>query len=329
MRRRQVLRVLGGAAAAAWPLAGRAQQTGRVPLVGVLLGYSQDDAVARRRLTAFQQTLAMLGWGNDRVEIDTRWPGTEAERIRVDAAALVARSPNVILASPAQVVLVLRNMTRTTPIVFANAPDPVALGLVQSLNRPGGHITGFTNYEHDLAGKWLEVLKEVAPQSAKIGVLYSPENPAWRGRLRAMEASAPSLSLRLLPAATPNVAEVGSVFDTLAREPVDGVVVLPSIFAAAHRKMFIDAAARTRLPTVYPFPYFVADGGLVSYGIDVLEQYRGAASYVARILQGDMPDNLPVQTPKKFELTVNLKTARALGLTVPPSLLARADEVIE
>jgi putative tryptophan/tyrosine transport system substrate-binding protein len=296
----------------------------------MLLGYLETDTVSQSRIAAFRETLARLGWGEGRADVEIRMAGTDAERMRAQATDLLARSPDVLVVSPAQVVLVVQKMVQPTmPIVFANVPDPVAIGLVQSLNRPGGNTTGFTNFEHALAGKWLEVLKEIVPRAVRVGVAYSPENPAWRGRLQLMEAVMSSLSVRLVPAPTPDAASIPAVFDGFVRDSVDGVVVLPSIFAAAHRKPIIEAAARTRLPAVYPFAYFAAEGGLVSYGIDVPDQFRGAASYVARILRGEKPADLPVQMPSRFELVINLRTAKALGLDVPLFMQQRADEVIE
>jgi len=239
MRRRQFITLLGGAAAAPsflWPLAARAQQPERIRRIGILLGYSENDSVAQSRVAAFREALAKLGWNEGRIHSDIRWSGTDPERMRADAIDLVARSPDIIMSSPAQVVLILQKVVQAIPIVFVNVPDPVAIGLVQSLAQPGGNSTGFTNFEHELAGKWLEGLKEITPRAVRIGVVYSPENPAWQGRLRVMEASAASLSVRLSLAATRDTAEIERVFDAFARDLVDGVVVFPSIFAAAHRK---------------------------------------------------------------------------------------------
>jgi len=326
MRRREFITVFGSAAVT-WPLAAHAEQRPR--RLGILFGYAENDPVARARLGAFHQALAKLGLGEGSIEIVTRWSGADPERIQADAAELVARVPDVIMASPAQVALALKKIDRTIPVVFANAPDPVNLGLVQSLSRPGGNITGFTNFEHTLAGKWLEVLKEIVPHAARIGVAYNPQNPAWQARLSQMERSAKSHAIRLSPAATRDAADIEPLFESFARDKIHGVVVLPSIFAAAHRGAIISATAHHRLPAVYAFRYFVADGGLLSYGIDATEHYRGAATYVDRILKGEKPADLPVQAPTKYELVINLKTAKALGIAVPPQLLARADEVIE
>jgi putative tryptophan/tyrosine transport system substrate-binding protein len=329
MRRREFIAGLGAATAVSWSRAARAQQAGRRPRIGVQLGYSERDSVQRLRVATFREELNKLGLGEGRAETIIKWSGTDPDRMRTDAAELIAMSPDVLMASPAQVAMVLQKVSGTIPLVFSNVPDPVAIGLVQSLSHPGGHATGFSNFEHDLAGKWLQVLKEMAPRAARIGVIYSPQNPAWQPRLRVMQATAPALGLTLAPAATPGPADIGPVFEGFARGSVDGVVVLPSIFAAAHRKAIIEAAAATRLPAVYPFRYFAADGGLVAYGIDIAEQHRGAAAYVARILGGEKAGNLPVQLPSKFELVINRKTANALGLEVPTKLLFTADEVIE
>jgi putative ABC transport system substrate-binding protein len=329
MRRREFITLLGGAAAA-WPLAARAQQPERMRRIGILMGYAESDPVAQARIAAFRQGLQELGWIEGRnVHFDYRWPAVDPERIRTHAAEIVGLVPDVIMASPAQVTLVLKEATKTLPIVFVNVPDPVDLGLVSSLARPGGNMTGFANFEHALAGKWLQILKEVTPSAMRIGIFYSSENPAWRGRLRVMEEAAPSLGVQLPPAGVSNAAEIEPTFASFVQEKIGALVVLPSIFAATHRERIVALAARHRLPAVYPFRYFAAAGGLIAYGIDANDQYRRAALYIDRILKGEKPADLPVQAPTKYELVINLKTAKALGLEVPPMLLARADEVIE
>ncbi len=327
MRRRDFLTLVGGGVAA-WPVAARAQQQRGGIRVGVLMGYSENNETGRRYLRTFRDALSKLGWDNDRIVIDVRW-GDTPDQIRASVAELVARRPDIIVASSAQVVSALHKAGATAPIVFANVPDPVGIGLVQSFAKPGGNTTGFANFEQSLASKWLEIIREVLPRATRIGVAYSPPNPAWRGRLGVMEASAGPLGLKLAPAATNDTAEIERVFAEFAHDAIDGVVVLPSIFATVHRKSLVAAAARHRVPAVYPFREFAVDGGLLSYGIDALDEYRGVAAYVDRILRGEKAGNLPVQLPTRFELVINLRAARELGLTVPPTFLARADEVIE
>jgi putative ABC transport system substrate-binding protein len=327
MNRREVITLLG--AAAAWPLAARAQQADRLRRIGVLMGYGETDTETQARIAALKQKLDELGWREGRnLRIDYRFVA-DAERMRSGAADLVRLAPDAIVCSPGQVMLVLKEQTRTIPIVFANVPDPVGIGLVPSLAHPGGNITGFTSIEPTLAGKWLEALKEVAPYVTRMAVIYNPENPAWRERLRVIQAVAPSLVAELSPVGVVNTAEIERALTGFARQPNGGVIVLPSLFMQAHRKTVIALAAKHRMPAIYPFRYFAADGGLISYGIDTLDQFRGAASYVDRILKGEKPADLPVQAPTKYELVINLKTAKALGLEIPPTLLARADEVIE
>jgi putative ABC transport system substrate-binding protein len=327
LHRREFITLLG--AATAWPLAVRAQQPERVRRIGVLLGYGETDMETQARITALRRKLDELGWREGRnLRIDYRFVA-DAERMRAGAADLVGLAPDVIVASPGQVLLVLTKQTRTIPIVFANVPDPVGIGLVPSLAHPGGNITGFTSIEPTLAGKWLEALKEVAPYVTRTAVIYNPANPAWRERLRVIQTVAPSLVAELNPVGVGNAAEIERALDGFAREPNGGLIVLPSLFMQAHRKTVIALAAKHRMPAIYPFRYFATDGGLISYGIDTLDQFRGAATYVDRILRGEKPADLPVQAPVKYELVINLKTAKALGLEVPPTLLARADEVIE
>jgi putative ABC transport system substrate-binding protein len=329
MRRREFLGVLGGAAAT-WPLAARAQQTERMRRIGILMGYTENDSVAQARVAEFRRGLQELGWTEDRnVRFEYRWPGADPRRIRAHAAEIVELAPDVILSSPAQVTLELNRLTKSLPILFVNVPDPVDLGLVASLAHPGGNMTGFANFEHALAGKWLDILKQMIPSATNIGVFYSRENPAWRGRLRVIEEAAPSLGVRLTAIGVSEVAEVEGAFDSFAQQKIGALIVLPSIFAATHRAPIVALADRHRFPAIYPFRFFVADGGLLAYGIDLNDQFRRAASYVDRILKGEKPGDLPVQAPTKFELVINLKTAKNLGLDVPPTLLALADEVIE
>jgi putative ABC transport system substrate-binding protein len=332
MRRRDFVTMLGGAAAVSsvsWPLAARAQQP-RMRRVGYLVGYPETDATAQARNAAFRRGLQELGWIEGRnVRIDPRFAGTDPARIETDAADLVGLAPDVIFASPAQVALALRKLTNSIPIVFANVPDAVGVGLVQSLAHPGGNVTGFTTYEPALAGKWVEVLKEMAPRVARIAVAYSPANPAWPSRLHVIESVAPAVSVKITPVPLHSDADILHALAAFADEPDGGLIVLPSIFMTTHRRTIIEAAGRHRLPAIYPFRYYAVEGGLLAYGIDGYDQFKQAAAYVDRILKGAKPADLPVQAPTKYELVINLKTAKALGLDIPPMLLARADEVIE
>jgi putative ABC transport system substrate-binding protein len=326
--RRDFAALVGGAAA--WPAAARAQQPARVRRIAILMGYAESDPVARGRVGAFVNDLQTLGWVEGRnIAIDYHWPADEPERIRREADEIVARAPDVILSSPAQVTLILQKLTRNIPIVFANVPDPIGVGLVASLARPGENITGFANFENELAGKWLDVLKEMVPAVRRVAVLYNADNPVWRGRLRVIEDAAPSLGVQVISAGASSDAEIDRAFGSFTHDRADAAVILPSIFAVRHRQTIIGLAARDRLPAIYPFRYFAADGGLIAYGIDANDSFARAAAYVDRILKGEKPADLPVQAPVKFELTINLKTARTLGLDVPPTLLVRADEVIE
>ncbi len=330
MRRRKFITLLGGTAAA-WPLAVRAQQPGeRVRRIGVLFGTSESDPVTREYLVAFAQGLAPLGWSEGRnVRIDTRLAGGEASRIRNYAAELVRLSPDVILSHGTETSRIMQQATRTIPIVFTTVTDPVGSGLVASLARPGGNITGFTNFEFSMAGKWLELLKEVAPGVRNVTVVFNPDNAAMPGQLHAIALAAPALGLQVTEAKVRDRGEIERALDGLAGAPNAGLLVLPEFLTSVHRDLIIALAARHRLPAAYGHRYFTASGGLISYGVDNNAVYRRAASYVDRILRGEKTADLPVQQPTKFELVVNLKTAKALGLTVPESFLVRVDEVIE
>ena len=328
MRRRNFIALLGGAAA--WPLLADAQQPERMRRIAVVVGYAKEDIETTGRMAGFRRRLQELGWTEGRnIQVEERFTGAEPERIQAAVTEMVHGVPDVILTSPGQVALVLKKATSTIPIVFANVPDPVGIGLVSTLARPGGNITGFTSIEPTLAGKWLEVLKEIAPHTARVAVLYSPANPAWSARLRVLEAMAPSLRIELKPTPVRSAAEIDHAIEDFAREPNGGLILLPSVFTSDHRGTVIVAAERHRMPALYPYHAAVAEGGLVAYGIDIVDQFRGAASYVDRILKGEKPADLPVQAPVKFELAINLKTAKSLGLEVPDKLLALADEVIE
>jgi putative ABC transport system substrate-binding protein len=331
MRRRQFIKLLGSAAAACCPHAARAQQADRVRRVGVLETRAADDPEGQARLALFRQELQELGWTDGRnVRIDYRWAAADADRSRTYAAELVALAPDVILASASASVAALRQTTRTVPIVFVNIIDPVGAGFVAKLARPGGNATGFTLFEYSLSGKWLELFKEIAPSLTRIAILRDPAQAAGIGQFAAIQAMAPpSFGVELNPIDVRDAGEIERDIAAFARESNGGLIVTASSGAVAHRELIIMLAARHRLPAVYPFRYFVTSGGLISYGPDPTDQYRRAAGYVDRILKGEKAADLPVQAPTKYELTINLKTAKTLGLTVPPSLLARADDVIE
>jgi putative ABC transport system substrate-binding protein len=329
VRRRAFIAGLGGAAAAL-PLAARAQQFGEMRRIGVLLAAAADDAGYQARVGAFLQALALLGWTIGRnVRIDTRWAGADAAGIRRHAAELAALVPDVILAVGGSTVGPLLQATRTVPIVFPIAGDPVGAGLVDSLARPGGNATGFMNFEFSLSGKWLELLKEIAPGVTRAAVLRDADQGTGTGQFAAIQAVAPSLRVEVSPVNLRDAGEIERAVAAFARTPNGGLIVTAGGTSFVHRDLIITLAARHKLPTVYFDRFFVAAGGLISYGADQFDLYRQAAGYVDRILKGEKPADLPVQAPTKFELVINLKTAKALGFTVPPSLLARADEVIE
>jgi putative ABC transport system substrate-binding protein len=331
MKRREFITLLGGAAAVAWPLAARAQQPDRVRRIGVLMASAADDSESQARIAAFLQGLQQLGWADGRnMRIDTRWATTDADDIRRHAAELAALAPDVLVAATGTVTAApLLQATRTVPIVFVQVIDPVGAGFVVSLARPGGNATGFTIYEYGMSGKWLELLKEIAPRMARAAVLRDPAIASGIGQFAAAQAVAPSLGVELSPVDVRDAGEIEHAVTAFARSSNGGLIVTASALATRHRDLIIALAARLRLPAVYPNRYFVTGGGLISYGPDYVDQYRRAAGYVDRILKGEKPADLPVQAPTRYELTINLKAATALGLSVPPSLLARADEVIE
>ena len=330
MRRREFIILLGGAAVA-WPLAARAQQADRMRRVGVLVSRIADDPEEQARLAAFVQGLQELGWTEGRnVRIDYRWAAGDADRSRTYAAELVALAPDVIVAAGSQSVAALEQTTRTVPIVFASVVDPVGAGYVTRLARPGGNATGFTAFEYSLSGKWLELLKEIAPNLTRIAILRDPALAAGIGQFAVIQAMAPpSFGVELSPIDVRDAGEIERDVAAFAGETKGGLIVTGSSGAAVHRELIIMLAARHRLPAVYPFRNYVTSGGLISYGPDPTDQFRRAAGYVDRILKGEKAADLPVQAPTKYGLVINLKTAQALGLTVPPLLLARADEVIE
>jgi putative ABC transport system substrate-binding protein len=327
LRRREFIGALGGAAVA-WPLVARAEQPVRMRRVAVFMAFTENDAVAQALLQTFKSALRVLGWtdgGNLRV--DARFAANPTERLRL-AQEVVALSPDVILAnSPA--VPALREVTATIPIVYVGGADPVGDGFVESLPRPAGNITGFSNNAASIATKHLQLLKEVAPKISRVAYLYDPEQPGWSEFQTKLAAAAPLLRIAIWPAVVRNSDDIARAFEQLAREPNPGVFVYSSGAAVAHRDLIIILAARYGIPSVFGFRFFVTGGGLVSYGVDISDQYRRAASYVDRILRGANPSELPAQLPTKFELVINLKTAKALGLAVPPTLRALADEVIE
>jgi putative ABC transport system substrate-binding protein len=329
-RRREFITLLGGVAAA-WPLAARAQQAQRMRRVGVLSTVPVDDSESQLRMAAFHQGLQETGWVVGRnVRIDYRWSGAgDAEQVRQYANELVALAPEVILAVTTAAVGPLQQTTRTTPIVFVQVSDPVGAGFVESLARPGGNTTGFTLFEFGLSAKWLELLKEVAPTVTRALVLRDPALTSGIAQFAVMQSAGPLLGVEVSPIGVTGASEIERAVAAMAQQSNGGLIVLPGSLTLLHRKLIIALAAQYRLPAVYPFRYHISDGGLISYGPDATEQYRRAGGYIDRILKGEKPADLPVQAPTKYELVINLKTAKALGLDVPSTLLARADEVIE
>jgi putative tryptophan/tyrosine transport system substrate-binding protein len=327
IRRREFM-ILLGAAAAAWPLAAGAQQPDRVRRVGVLMGIA-DDFEGQARIAVFRQALQALGWSEGRnIQFIYRWSGGDVAHARKFAKELLDLRSDVILTNSTPPTVAVRDITRTTPTIFVQVSDPVGAGVVQSLARPGGNLTGFTNFDLSTAGKWLELLKRLAPNITRVAYLFNP-NTAPLLYAKAVETAAPLLSVKSIPAAVHNAVGIERALEQVARESDSALLVLPDLFNATNRQSIIALAARHRLPAVYPFRYFVTSGGLMSYGTELLDTYRQAASYVDRILKGERPSDLAVQQPTKFELVINLKTARTLGLTVPNTLLVAADELIE
>jgi ABC-type uncharacterized transport system substrate-binding protein len=328
VRRREFITLLG--AVAAWPLAARAQQRERVRLIGILLPTTADNPEFQARVGAFLQGLQQSGWSIGRnVRIDTRWATANADEIRRHAAELAALVPDAIVAHGASTVGAALQATRTVPIVFPVVGDPVAAGFVDSLARPGSNATGFMSFEYSLGGKWLELLKEVAPAVTRAAVFRDPAIPSGTGAFGAIQSVAPTLGIEAIPVNMRDTDEIKRALAAFARSGNGGLIVTSSSLSLLHRDLIIALAAEFKLPAIYFLRLFVTAGGLISYGPDEIEQYRQAAGYVDRILKGEKPSDLPVQAPTKYELVVNLKTARALGLEIPPTLLARADEVIE
>jgi putative ABC transport system substrate-binding protein len=328
LQRRDFITLLGGAAA--WPLAARAQQRDRVRRVGVLIPFNENDPRAKTIVSAFTQAFADLGWTDGRdVRMDLRWYGGDTNRLRALAQELVGLHPDIILVNSTAATAALQRETRTIPIVFVNAGDPVATGLVPRLDRPGGNVTGFGGLEASLGAKWLELLSEIAPGLKRAAIMFNPDAALVSTYIPSFETAARSLKVEPIIAPVHSDAEIETAIIALGREPGGGFVVLTGAFMVAHRAPIISAAARNNVPAVYIASFFVRDGGLLSYATDGVDVWRRAATYVDRILRGAKPGDLPVQLPTKFEMIVNLKTAKALGLAIPPSILVRADEVIE
>jgi putative ABC transport system substrate-binding protein len=328
MRRREFITLLGGAAA--WPVAARAQQSGRMRRIGVLMSSGADDPEGQTRFAAFLQGLQERDWSVGRnVRIDTRWGAGNAELYRRYAAELVALAPDVLLAGGGIALRPLREATMILPIVFASTVDPVGEGAVESLARPGGNVTGFTNFEYGISGKWLGLLKQISPQVIRVAVIRDATISSGTGQLGALQGAAPSLGVELTPIGASSADEIERGLTAFARASNAGLIVAAGAVAATHRDLIVALAVRHRLPAIYANRAFVEGGGLMSYGPDRTDQYRLAAGYVDRILRGEKPADLPVQAPTKYEMVINFKTAKSLGLTIPPNLLAIADEVIE
>jgi putative ABC transport system substrate-binding protein len=328
MKRREFITLLGGAAIA-WPLAVRAQQGEPMRRVGVLMPYSEGDAEGQASVAALQRGLQDLGWtGGRNIRFEIRWAGGDPEKARAFAKELIGMTPDVIVPSSNQITSILQQETRTIPIVFVLVGDPVGSGYVANMAQPGGNLTGFAVLENAIAGKWLEILNQIAPQVSRVGFILHPETPVNVGLLRAAEAAAPS-GVKVIALGVHNTAEIERAVTAFAAETNGGLIAAPHAITFANRDVIVELAARYRLPAVYAFRHFAIRGGLISYGTNAIEMFRQGASYVDRILKGAKPADLPAQFPTKYELVINLKTAKALDLTVPSQLLARADEVIE
>jgi putative ABC transport system substrate-binding protein len=330
MNRRDLITLLGGAAA--WPIAARAQQAAQVRRIGMLIGYAENDPETQARLLAFRQGLDHLGWTEGRtVLIDYRFAPASPDQAQHLAKELVALRPDVLVGNSTPATAALLSETRTIPIVFVGVSDPLGSGFVTSIARPGGNTTGFTNFEPSLIGKWLEMLKEIAPTIVRVAVIFNPKTAPDGGAffLSPFERISRSLAIEPIAARVSNAAEIEGTFAEVGRAPGGSVIVMPDAFTTVHRQLIILLAVRHGLPAIYPYRYEAVDGGLVSYGVDTVDLLRRAAPYVDRILKGEKPADLPVQAPTKFELVINLRTAKVLGLTMPPNLLAIADEVIE
>jgi putative ABC transport system substrate-binding protein len=329
MKRREFITLLSGAAA--WPLTARAQQSGRMRRVGVLMNVVENDPGGVAEMADLRQGLAELGWVADRnINIEFRWPGGDLERAQALAKELVDLKPEVLLARSTPTTAALKRESDSIPIVFVNVTEPVEQGFVQSLAQPGGNITGFTNFESMIGGKWLQLLKEVDPRIARVAIIFNPQTAPFAGLfLRSVEAAAPGLAVEVAAMPVQSDTDIETAMTAFARRPAGGLVAIPDSFTGQHRDLIIAVAARNRLPALYANLVSTPSGGLMAYAVDTRDLMHRAAGYVDRILKGDKPSELPVQQPAKFELSINLKTARALGLTVPQSLLTVADEVIE
>jgi putative ABC transport system substrate-binding protein len=323
--------LLGSGATAGWPLAGRAQHSDRIRRIGVLLFFSDGDPEAVRRINVLEEALQGLGWIKGRnLHIDYRWAAADGERFRIHAEDLVRLRVDAIVAASTPAAQAIQRETRTIAIVFTQVSDPVGQGIVENTRRPGGMTTGFSNYDPEIGGKWVQLLKEAVPNLTKAALIFNPNSSPYTALyLRVMEAVAPSIGVKVIVEPVHDGAEIEDAFAKHRSAEDSGLIFMTDAFISVHRKQVIELAARFALPAMYPYRYYIADGGLMSYGADQLDQYRGAAIYVDRILKGEKPGDLPVQAPDRYALIVNMKTAKALGLTVPPSLLARADEVIE
>jgi putative ABC transport system substrate-binding protein len=330
IKRREFIALFGGAAAMALPHAAHAQQGERIRHISVLLAYSANDPALQTRVTTFQRRLAELGWVNDRnIKIDYHFAAGPIERLQESAAKIVSLSPELIMVQSNPGVAAILRETRSIPVVVLQVADPVGSGFVESIARPGGNITGFTSFEFDMGGKWLQLLKEIAPNVSRVAVLMHPETTAHAGFLKSIMVAAPTFGITINAAGVHGVEEIEQAIVNLAHEPNGGVIVLPHPVTMNARARIIDLVDRNRLPTIYPFPEFVRSGGLVSYGINVPDLFRRSAEYADRILRGAKPSDLPFQQPTKFEMVVNLKTAKAIGLAIPEIFLVRADDVIE
>ena len=329
MRRREFITLLGGGAVA-WPLAVRAQQPERMRRIGVLMGYPEGDLQAQAGVNALRKGLQNLGWIEGRnIQSDYRWAGPDAEKARTFAKELTGMTPDVIVSSTNQVTAILQQETRTIPIVFAFVGDPVGSGFVQSLSQPGGNLTGFANFENSIGSKWLELLREIAPKAKRVGFIYCPSAAPNVGFFHAAQTAAPSSGVALIPLPVNNAADIERGVTAFAAEPDGGLIVAPHAVTLGNRDLIEELALRYRLPAVYSDRYFAESGGLISFGNNTPDLFGRAASYIDRILKGAKPAELPVQLPTKFELIVNLKAAKAIGLSVPPTILSRADDVIE
>jgi putative ABC transport system substrate-binding protein len=329
MARREFIALLGGTVAA-WPLIANAQQPERMQRIGVLLPYAESDRLAQSRVHVFVHRLQELGWAEGRnIRIEYGWAGNSPDDLRISAARLVAMKLEVILAVNPPSAVALKRETRSIPIVFVVVADAVGIRLVDNLAKPEGNLTGFTIFEFPIAGKWLELLKEIAPRTRQVAVIQNPTSPSTAGYLRSIDTAAASVGVRLINVPVQNAPEIERAIETIARESSIGLIVLPDPSTTAHYNLITELAAQHRLPAIYPYGYFAESGGLISYGPNVVEQYWQGASYVDRILKGEKPADLPVQLVTKYELAINLRTAKLLGLAVPQTLLAVADKVIE